>query len=110
MKIIVLISTIICFAFAADTPAIEEINITSASKVEMYTALFWGACNEAKALLQSRGIEFESHMVTFSRKTTAEMKKRTGGKTFVPQIMVDDHYFGGLVELIGYFKNKPATE
>ena len=40
MKIIVLISTIICCAFAADTPAIEEINITFASKVEMYTALF----------------------------------------------------------------------
>ena len=110
MKIIVLISCIICFAFAADTPINGAINITSESKVEMYTALFWGACNEAKTLLQSQGIEFESHMVTFSRKTTAEMKKRTGGKTFVPQIMVDDHYFGGLAELIVYFKDKPNME
>ena len=110
MKIIVLISCIICFAFAADTPINGAINITSESKVEMYTALFWGACNEAKTLLQSRGIEFESHMVTFSRKTTAEMKKRTGGKKFVPQIMIDDHYFGGLTELIVYFKDKPITE
>ncbi len=39
-----------------------------------------------------------------------EMKKRTGGKTFVPQTMVDDHYFGGLAELIVYFKDKPIAE
>ena len=109
IKIIVLNSWIICFAFAADTSN-GAINITSESKVEMYTALFGGACNEAKTLLQSRGIEFESHMVTFSRKTTAEMKKRTCGKTFVPQIMVDDHYFGGLAELIVYFKDKSNME
>jgi len=49
-------------------------------------------------------------MVTFSRKTTSEMKKRTGGKTFVPQIMVDDHYFGRMAELIVYFKDKPNME
>ena len=49
-------------------------------------------------------------MITFSRKTVEKMAKRTGGKTFVPQIMVDKHYFGGLVELKDYFKNKPVTE
>ena len=27
------------------------------------------------------------------------MKKRTGGKNSVPQIFVDDKYFGGLMEL-----------
>ena len=91
-------------------PLIGKLKSLLQAKVEIYTTLFWGACNEAKALLQSRGIEFESHMVTFSRKTTAEMKKRTGGKKFVPQIMIDDHYFGGLAELIVYFKDKPNTE
>jgi glutaredoxin len=43
-------------------------------------------------------------MVTFSRKKVNEMAKRTGGKTFVPQIFVDDQYFGGLAELISYYK------
>ena len=105
--LIVLLSA---YAFAGSISLYKEIKITSSSKVEMYTALFWVPCNEAKALLKSRGIEFESHMVTFSRKTTAEMKKRTGGKTFVPQIMVDDHYFGTLIELKDYFKNKQVTE
>ena len=88
----------------------ESINITKDSKVEVYSALFWAPCKEAKALLQSRGIEFESHMITFSRKTGEKMAKHTGGKTFVPQIMVDDHYFGTLIELKDYFKNKQVTE
>ena len=105
--LIVLLSA---YAFAGSISLDKEIKITSSSKVEMYTALFWVPCNEAKALLKSRGIEFESHMVTFSRKTIVEMKKRTCGKTFVPQIMVDDNYFGGLAELIVYFKDKPNTE
>tara|TARA_B100002003_G_C13907231_1_gene441684 strand:- start:267 stop:404 length:138 start_codon:yes stop_codon:yes gene_type:complete len=45
-------------------------------------------------------------MVTFSRKKANEMVKRTGGKTSVPQIFVDEKYFGGLDELISYYKDK----
>jgi len=90
--------------FAAETQTVEIINITQNSKVEVYTALFWAPCKEAKLLLQSRGIDFDAIMVTFSRKKVNEMAKRTGGKTFVPQIFVDDQYFGGLAELISYYK------
>ena len=84
----------------------EVININKKSKVEVYTALFWAPCREAKALLQSRGIDFDAKMVTFSRKKENEMVKRTGGKTSVPQIFVDEKYFGGLDELISYYKDK----
>ena len=89
---------------AAETQTVEIINITQNSKIEVYTALFWAPCKEAKLLLQSRGIDFDAIMVTFSRKKVNEMAKRTGGKTFVPQIFVDDQYFGGLAELISYYK------
>ena len=92
--------------FAYETQNIEIINITKESKVEVYTALFWAPCREAKALLQSRGIDFDAKMVTFSRKKVEEMAKRTGGKTSVPQIFVDAKYFGGLEELISYYKEK----
>ena len=90
--------------FAAETQTVEIINITQNSKVEVYTSLFWAPCKEAKLLLQSRGIDFDAIMVTFSRKKVNKMAKRTGGKTFVPQIFVDDQYFGGLAELISYYK------
>ena len=84
----------------------ESINITKDSKVEVYSALFWAPCKEAKLLLQSRGIDFDTKMITFSRSKAEEMVKRTGGKTSVPQIFVDDKYFGGLIELISYYKEK----
>ena len=91
----------------ADKPhTVEVINITKKSKVEVYTALFWTPCKEAKALLQSRGIDFDTKLVTFSRKQADKMAKRTDGKTSVPQIFVDDKYFGGLAELITYYKEK----
>ena len=90
--------------FADEVQTLEVINITQKSKVEVYTALFWAPCREVKVLLQSRGIDFDTKMVTFSRKKVNEMAKRTGGQTSVPQIFVDDQYFGGLAELISYFK------
>ena len=34
------------------------------------------------------------------------MAKLTGGKTSVPQIFVDDKYFGGLLALKDYYKEK----
>ena len=105
MKNIILI-LLVGSLFADETQTAGVINITKKSKVEVYTTLFWVPCREAKALLQSRGIDFDAIMVTFSRKKVNEMAKRTGGKTSVPQIFVDDKYFGGLDELISYYKDK----
>ncbi len=34
------------------------------------------------------------------------MEEKTGGRTSVPQIFVDDKYFGGLLELKEYYKEK----
>ena len=34
------------------------------------------------------------------------MAKITGGNTSVPQIFVDEKYFGGLDKLISYYKDK----
>ena len=104
MRLIVLI--LISGLFANVSQTIEVVNITQNSKVEIYSALFWTPCKEAKLLLQSRGIDFDTKMITFSRNKVEEMVKRTGGKTSVPQIFVDDKYLGGLTELISYYKEK----
>ena len=103
MKKIVLL-LMICSLFASKVEKNEVINITKESKVLVYTNLFWAPCKEAKALLQSRGIDYNTKLITFSKKSVSEMAKRTGGKTFVPQIFVDEKYFGGLLELKEYFK------
>ena len=104
MKKILLI-LMICGLFANRVENNEVINITKESKVLIYTNLFWAPCKEAKALLQSRGIDYSTKLITFSRKRSNEMAELTGGKTSVPQIFVDDKYFGGLLELKKYFKN-----
>ena len=96
----------ICGLFANKSANNEVINITKESKVLVYTNLFWAPCKEAKALLQSRGIDYSTKLITFSRTSVNEMSKKTGGKTYVPQIFVDEKYFGGLLELKEYYKGK----
>tara|TARA_B100000700_G_C14425997_1_gene570340 strand:+ start:365 stop:496 length:132 start_codon:yes stop_codon:yes gene_type:complete len=43
-------------------------------------------------------------MITFSRKNTKELMKKTGGKTSMPQIFIDDYHIGGLNELKTHLK------
>ena len=93
-----------CSLFAYEVKILEEINITQESKVLVYTNLFWSPCKEAKVLLQSRGIDYSTKLVTFSKKNVNEMAKKTGGAISVPQIFVDGKYFGGLAELKIYYK------
>jgi len=105
MKKLILI-LMVCSLFAEKVESVEEINITQESKVLVYTNLFWTPCKEAKMLLQSRGIEYNTKLITFSKKSINEMAEKTGGKISVPQIFVDDKYFGGLLELKEYYKEK----
>ena len=80
------------------------VQILQTSKVEIYSAYFWDPCKEAKSLLRSRGIDYTVKNVTFSKKTANEMRERTKGKESLPQIFVNDKYFGGLIELKNTFK------
>ena len=105
MKKILLI-LMICSLFANSVENNGVINITKESKVLIYSNLFWTPCKEAKKLLQSRGIDYNTKLITFSKKSVSEMAEKTGGKTYVPQIFVDDKYFGGLKELKEYYKVK----
>ena len=96
----------VCSLFAEKVESVEAIHITQESKVLVYTNLFWTPCKEAKMLLQSRGIDYNTKLITFSKKSINEMAEKTGVKTYVPQIFVDDKYFGGLKELKEYYKVK----
>ena len=63
----------VCGLFAEKVESVEEINITQESKVLVYTNLFWTPCKEAKMLLQSRGIDYNTKLITFSKKSINEM-------------------------------------
>jgi glutaredoxin 3 len=67
-------------------------------KIQIYTTRWCGFCVRAKALLDSRGFEYEEmpldHEVGFRQK----LLDQTGGWT-VPQILIDGEPIGGYTEL-----------
>jgi len=64
----------------------------------MYTTRWCGYCVRAKALLQSRGLEFEEVELDDDARFRERLLELTGGWT-VPQILVDGRPIGGYTEL-----------
>lgn len=55
-------------------------------------------CSQAKALLESRGLEFEEINLSKDPEGRAELAARTGMMTF-PQVFVGEELIGGFNEL-----------
>jgi glutaredoxin 3 len=64
----------------------------------MYTTRWCGYCVRAKALLESRGIEFEEISLDDDPAFRQRLLDLTSGWT-VPQIVIDDRPIGGYTEL-----------
>ena len=64
----------------------------------MYTTTWCGYCVRAKALLKSRGIEYEEIQLDDDAAFRARLHELTGGWT-VPQILIDGNVIGGYTEL-----------
>jgi glutaredoxin 3 len=64
----------------------------------MYTTRWCGFCVRAKALLDSRGLEYEEVVLDDDPAFRATLHERTGGWT-VPQILIDERPIGGYAEL-----------
>ena len=68
------------------------------TRVQMYTTAWCGYCVRAKALLDSKGIEYEETRVDDDPAFRQKLLELTGGWT-VPQILIDGHPIGGYTEL-----------
>ncbi len=64
-------------------------------KVVMYSTLFCPYCMRAKALLDSKGVDYEELRIEGDQERMREMIQRANGRTSVPQIFIDDHHVGG---------------
>jgi len=69
------------------------------AKVEIYTKFFCGYSVRAKALLQSKGVDFDEFDITTDAPKRAEMIQRSNGALTVPQIFIDGCHIGGSDEL-----------
>ena len=69
-------------------------------KITMYSGTPCSRCDEAKALLKSKNIEFEERNVWEKKENAKEMLQRTNGARTIPQIFIEDRYIGSKEELI----------
>jgi glutaredoxin 3 len=67
-------------------------------RIQVYTTRWCGYCMRAKALLQSRGIEYEEVMLD-ANPTFRQHIFELSGRTTIPLITVDDEPIGGYMEL-----------
>ena len=74
-------------------------NNPAVAKVVMYTTNPCGFCRQAKALLQSRGIDYEEIDLARSPEGREALVAKTGQMTF-PQILVGERSIGGFRELV----------
>ena len=69
------------------------------AQVEIYTTLFCPYCERAKALLAGKGVAFEERDAPHGSAARKDAIARSGGRTTVPQIFIDDRAVGGSDDL-----------
>ncbi len=67
--------------------------------VTIYTREYCGYCSRAKALLQSKGVDFVEHDATYSQELRAEMIAKANGRSTFPQIFINGQHVGGCDDL-----------
>jgi len=67
--------------------------------IVMYESKFCPFCSRAKSLLKQKGATFTEINVDMKPEVRAEMTKKAGGATSVPQIWIDDIHVGGCDDL-----------
>ncbi len=69
------------------------------AKIEVYSSFFCPYCARAKALLDDKGVEYDTIDLMEFPNRREEMVGRAGGRTSVPQIFIDGEHIGGSDEL-----------
>lgn len=65
------------------------------AKVEIYYWTTCPYCARARALLDSKGVQYTGYDITGDEPAREKMAKRTGGRKSVPQIFINDKHIGG---------------
>ncbi len=67
--------------------------------VVIYTSTVCPYCVKAKKLLEAKGVNYKELNIDESYEYMDEAAKKSGGRTTVPQIFIDDFHVGGCDEL-----------
>ena len=69
------------------------------ARVEIYSTMFCPYCARAKSLLDRKGVRYLNIDIMEDTARREEMLTRSGGRTSVPQIFINDEHIGGFDEL-----------
>jgi glutaredoxin 3 len=69
------------------------------ARVEIYSTMFCPYCARARSLLEKKGVQYINIDVMEDSSKRDEMVARSGGRTTVPQIFIDDEHIGGFDDL-----------
>jgi glutaredoxin 3 len=75
------------------------------AEVELYTTPFCPYCVRARALLERKGVAYTDIDIIGESARRAEMVRRAGGRTSVPQIFIGGEHIGGSDELLALDRN-----
>jgi len=75
------------------------------AEVELYTTPFCPYCVRARALLERKGVAYTDIDIIGEPARRAEMVRRAGGRTSVPQIFIGGEHIGGSDELLALDRN-----
>ena len=75
------------------------------AEVELYTTPFCPYCVRARALLERKGVAYTDIDIIEEPARRAEMVRRAGGRTSVPQIFIRGEHIGGSDELLALDRN-----
>lgn len=67
----------------------------AAKQVEIYTWRTCPFCIRAKALLDSKGVEYTEYAIDGDEAARSQMAEKTGGKRSVPQVFIEGEHVGG---------------
>ena len=65
------------------------------ANVEIYVSAYCPYCHRAKALLDSKGIQYKEYVVDDDDDLRNKMVERAGGRYTVPQVFIDNVGVGG---------------
>lgn len=74
------------------------------AKVEIYTQPWCPFCERALHILSVKNAEFHEIDAPGGSTARQEAKRRSGGRTSVPQIFIDGHHIGGCDDLVALDK------
>ena len=101
IALLILASFLTTFAYGEPSPKLvtEEVSTEAPYNVEIYSYLFCSTCKQAKSILASHKIKYDTHHIVFSGSTEAEMLKRSFGEEGAPRVFINNHYVGSLAAL-----------